>query len=302
MEIPTDDDWLMPIDPDSLDVAWAYKNFHGKSFEEGVRLFEENAINYQEDLMYMPAPVFGFYIGSYIAYLVSEAARSDSDGASCFVGLIRFKAEHDPATITPYWTIIEPALRYVVEHQDDYEADWEIYGSFRATAREILERGFPLTFETRPLEIVPESVTIEGMRYGTRHLSWPVAVQVLRHSGFEGIDEGSTRPDILRVFGTPETSGGGEHPEYGRIPDWIRYERFSSDLRFEFEGDSISGVTFIASRALVGLTTLGPETLERMSWLHLDGDSPDTGEPQPSSLLEAIKNLGKHWGLGDPTK
>jgi hypothetical protein len=137
MEIPTAEDWQFEEQPPDLDEAWAYKNFYGKTFEEAVRLFEENAFHYQEDLYYMPGRVFGFYLKAFIAYLMSDAARGECDAASSFIHLIRSKAKNRRDDIIPLWPEIEPALRRLAEHQADYGADREVYGSFRKRVGEI---------------------------------------------------------------------------------------------------------------------------------------------------------------------
>jgi hypothetical protein len=242
MNVPTEDDWRSEVW--SLDTEWAYKNFHGKTAEEAVPLFEESALIYQEDLTYMPSRVFGYYLKAYITYLMSAAARGDSDGASCFISLINFRIEHKRDDIIPLWPEIEPVLKKLAEHQDDFEAEWVIYGSFRARIHEIVRQGFNTSFDTTVPEIVPESVTLREMAFGVRIVPLPVAVQVFRNSGIDQIDSASRKPDILRVFGPPDNAGGGDHPKYGHVPDWIRYDRPDCVIRFEFDGDSISNVMF----------------------------------------------------------
>ncbi len=146
MGIPGKAEW-QALNHANLDEAWAYKDFYGKTFDEAVRLFEENAIHYQEDLTYMPGPVFGFYLRAYIAYLISDAAQGDPDGASCFVHLILFQAEHDRSLLVPLWSEIELALKHIVEHQNDYGADRSIYGNFRTKARRLARYGFVISFD-----------------------------------------------------------------------------------------------------------------------------------------------------------
>jgi hypothetical protein len=243
MNVPTEDDWRSEVW--SLDTEWAYKNFHGKTAEEAVPLFEESALIYQEDLTYMPSRVFGYYLKAYITYLMSDAARGDPDGASCFISLINFRIEHDRDDIIPLWPEIEPVLEKLAEHQDVFEAEWVIYGSFRARIHEIVLQGFHTSFETAVPEIVPESVTLREMVHAIRVVPFPVAVQVFRNSGIDPIDSAARKPDILRVFGPPDHAGGGDHPKYGHIPDWIRYDRPDCVVRFEFDGDSISNVMFM---------------------------------------------------------
>ena len=60
----------------------------------------------------------------------------------------------------------------------------------------------------------------------------------------EGFDASSKRPDVRRILGPPGASGGGDHPRFGRIPDWERYETADGLVRFSFDGDSIREVMF----------------------------------------------------------
>ncbi|AMV37103.1 hypothetical protein [Planctomyces sp. SH-PL62] len=237
MNIPTEADWRS--EAWDLDTEWAYKNFQGKSYDEAVRLFEENALRYQEDVMFMPSRVFGFYLKAYMGYLTSDASRGDSDAASCFLSLMDYKSEHEPDEIRPLWPEIEPVLRRLVEHQDDYDADWLIYEDFRARVRPIVQRGFPISFDVERPEIIPEGVTWHDLRVASpRSLTFPVALQVMRNSGVDGLTLDSSKCDVLRVLGPPSAVGGGDHPQYGRIPDWIRYDGPDFSLRFTFEGEA----------------------------------------------------------------
>jgi len=60
MDIPTEDDWRS--EPWDLDVEYAYSNFHGKTMAEAIQLFEENALRHEEDVLFMPSRVFGYYL------------------------------------------------------------------------------------------------------------------------------------------------------------------------------------------------------------------------------------------------
>ncbi len=290
MQIPGEADWQ--YDPECLDEAWAYKNFHGKSFDEAVRLFEENSCHYQEDLMYMKAPVFNFYVRAFIAYLMSDAARHDSESASSFVGLIQFKAEHDPrSSARPGWSAIEPALEHLVEHQDDYDADWMPYGNFRVKVHEIVKRGFPVSFPTDVCEIVPRDVTIsEVCDIFPHRFSFPVAVQIFRNSGplsgLAQIDFDSKKPDIRRILGPPDAEGGGVHSEYGPIPFWYRYDRLGHSLHFTFEGDSVSDVMFMPPRESGGPNSIAARVAQAFG---LGGGpaSSSSNDAGPGSFLDA---------------
>lgn len=132
LTVPTLEDWHS--EPWDLDIPYAFKHFNGKTVEEAVRLFEENALCHQEDLMFMPSRVFGYYLRAYLAYLLSSASASDSDGASCFIGLIEHKLQWKPADIRPLWPEIRPVLERLAAHQPFFDADPEIYGSFQQRA------------------------------------------------------------------------------------------------------------------------------------------------------------------------
>ena len=130
--IPTLEDWHS--EPWDLDIPYAFKHFNGKTIEESVPLFEENALCYQEDLMFMPSRVFGYYFRAYLTYVLSPASANDSDGASCFIGLIEHKLKWQPADIQPLWREIRPVLEHLAANQQFFGASPEIYGSFQQRA------------------------------------------------------------------------------------------------------------------------------------------------------------------------
>lgn len=137
--IPNANDWL-PVGPESeLDDGYAYKNFFGRSLQQAVNQFEENAIFYQEDLMYMPKVPFLFYLQAYIKYLRSEKSVGDSDGASCFLGLIEFKVKEDWNDFDGRFQNYISDINFVADNQEKYDADIDIYGSFTIKRETILK-------------------------------------------------------------------------------------------------------------------------------------------------------------------
>lgn len=133
--VPTLEDWHS--EPWDLDIPYAFKHFYGKTVEESVPLFEENALCYQEDLMFMPSRVFGYYLRAYLAYLLSSASANDSDGASCFIGLIRHKLQSHPADIRPLWPEIRPVLEHLAAHPQFFDSNPKIYGRFQRQVERI---------------------------------------------------------------------------------------------------------------------------------------------------------------------
>lgn len=137
--IPNERDWL-PIGPDSeLDEGYAYKNFFGKSFQQAVAQFEENALFYYEDLMYMPKIPFLFYLQAYIQYLKSDNSTGDSDAASCFLALMESKAKEYFNDFDGRFQNYINDINYVVDNQKRFDADIDIYDSFQKRRDYILK-------------------------------------------------------------------------------------------------------------------------------------------------------------------
>ncbi len=135
--IPTQADWESEVW--DHDIRHAYQQFGGKSFEEAVELFEENAMFYQEDVCYMPRACFPFYARAFIAYLFSEASEGDSDSASSFFGLVTLRAD-DIILAGPLYPAVAKTLKHIAAGQDWYDSEREIYGDFADRAEEALAR------------------------------------------------------------------------------------------------------------------------------------------------------------------
>jgi hypothetical protein len=125
--IPTEADWRS--EPWDLDIPYAYEHFAGKSRSEAVSLFKDNALYYQEDVMFMPTACFPFYAIAYSDYLLSEDSKGDCDGASCFFGLAEVRAAEIRS---------EGVLRHLAARQVWYDADPTIYGDFAKRAEKAL--------------------------------------------------------------------------------------------------------------------------------------------------------------------
>lgn len=135
--VPTEADWRS--EPWDLDIPYAYRHFAGKTFEEAVALFRQNAICYQEDVMFMPRACLAYYAGAYVAYLLSEESKGDSDGASCFFGLAEVRAD-DIRADRQLARDFERCLKHLAERQAFYDADVSIYGDFTDRARKALDK------------------------------------------------------------------------------------------------------------------------------------------------------------------
>ena len=134
---PNEDDWRS--EPWCLDAKAAYERFNGATLAEALGMISEDALNREEDLMFMPAICFRFYLPAYLSYLISDAAKGDSDGASCVFGLLETRLSDlsvDPLLLRKAAETIE----YVGKRQEWYDADESIYGSFARKANQLLAK------------------------------------------------------------------------------------------------------------------------------------------------------------------
>lgn len=125
---------------DDLDESYARRIFFGKSVEQTFPLFARNVIERVSELRFMPVACFQYYMLAYRDYLLLESTLSNDmapDAASCFIGLVLEKLEHDPNVILPLIPEILPTLRHLALHQNEYDADFDIYGNFEEKVMEI---------------------------------------------------------------------------------------------------------------------------------------------------------------------
>jgi hypothetical protein len=70
--------------------------------------------------------------------------------------------------------------------------------------------------------------------FGSFH--FPEATEKLTAIGVHGLEECSTREEVITLLGTPDQSCGGEKSNtFGYIFPWIKYMRSDCQLRFEFD-------------------------------------------------------------------
>ena len=132
MPIPSEKDWgNYQAD---LDQQYAHKLFFGKNLEQALALFKPwSIIGRAEDLQFMPAIPFRYYIFAYCQYVSSADALGDtqsSDVASCFLRLIKGRLEDDYASIAPIMPQLLTTIEYVANNQALFAADQDIYGDF----------------------------------------------------------------------------------------------------------------------------------------------------------------------------
>ena len=133
---------------DSLDERTACEHFLGKSLEEAEALFRENSLKYQEDLMFMGASAFRFYVQAAINYIQSDQATEDLDMIRCFARILELRWEFEVEALVPIAPQLASVCRYIAEHHDRFTLQPDIDGDLRPRFR-ALEQTFRFTHAKR---------------------------------------------------------------------------------------------------------------------------------------------------------
>jgi hypothetical protein len=128
-KIPGPDAWAGY--QDDLDVKYAHKLFFGKSTAEVQEYFGGvRSIERADELLFMPRLAFQYYVFAFGEFVVSNAGVGDPDSASPFLELLVNREKRDPGSVSEIYLDLRPLVEFVASHQDRYEADQNIYGSF----------------------------------------------------------------------------------------------------------------------------------------------------------------------------
>jgi len=122
----------------TLDERVACKHFLGKTVDEAFDLFMENALHYQEDLMFMGTVGFQFYVPALVRYIDLEVG--DADAVNCFVGLLEHRLSYDPQSVLGVASLLAPACRSILTRYEDYDVTAEAYGDLRSRYRAVISR------------------------------------------------------------------------------------------------------------------------------------------------------------------
>ena len=143
--VPTEADWKDDADADhtlySLDVTHAFQTFAGKANQEMQSRFFQNVLGCAEDLDYLPRIPFQYYMLGFRDFVMAGNFGwcDSSDAASSFLNRICRKLKEQPHFIRPIMPDLMPAVIYVSENQQLFDADVDIYGNFKAIRRLIEE-------------------------------------------------------------------------------------------------------------------------------------------------------------------
>lgn len=128
--IPGPEDWRG--DPSDFHQRRAHEVLFGKSADEARACFGGGrSIELAQALRYVPRAVFRYYVRAFAMHILSESARGDADGASSFLGLLADREEADPGSVREMYEDLAGAVDFVASHQERFDAESAIYGSFR---------------------------------------------------------------------------------------------------------------------------------------------------------------------------
>ena len=121
MRIPTEEDINVF---NSLDERVAVEHFLGKSAEQAEKLFGENGLLYQEDLMWMGPMAFAFYLQAAANYVCGSQSEGDLSFVDSVIRVIDFRSDEPQIRLA-----FEPMGRivaHVVDNFDRFTIDPEV--------------------------------------------------------------------------------------------------------------------------------------------------------------------------------
>jgi hypothetical protein len=143
MRVPDENDWGAGEAGD-LDLEYARKVFFGRSPAEAIQLLRGNVLERAEDLRFMPAAPFRFYMLVFREYVLSDTVFEDeieaASAADSFLGLVEVRLAEQPASVVPIITELLDAAHAVARRQSEYGASVDIYGEFTERVRRIEDK------------------------------------------------------------------------------------------------------------------------------------------------------------------
>jgi hypothetical protein len=129
MTLPTRQE-INPLN-DDLDGQAACEHFFGKSLDEAEAMFRERDLYYQEDLMWMGAPAFRYYVPAALQY-VRRSTGDVSEFVSWLVSTLEHRLEWDREELAPVASQLAEFCGYVIEHWSRFSEGAEFYGDVPA--------------------------------------------------------------------------------------------------------------------------------------------------------------------------
>lgn len=135
-QLPVEADFIDPESED-LDERYALKVFIGKTPEQAEILFQQNFLFYQEELEYMKANAFRFYLLPALAYIRSATADNDSDAVSTLSSRLESRLA-DISSVSTLALTAADTIRQILSSFDRFDCDCDIYGDVPSRYRDLL--------------------------------------------------------------------------------------------------------------------------------------------------------------------
>jgi hypothetical protein len=113
---------------DDLDGRIACENFLGQTLDDAVRLFQEQPLYYQSDLMWMGVAAFRFYFPAVAQFIRSEGASDNSDFIAHFASTLESRWEREPDDLLPIAEHVIALCDYITTHWSRFEKHADAYG------------------------------------------------------------------------------------------------------------------------------------------------------------------------------
>jgi hypothetical protein len=142
--IPDEADW--DVHESDLDAKYSHKRLLGRSIDDVMYEFRDQASEIFIELAMMPRRAFQYYIFAFVQLLNSPGEGvAQSDCASGFLNVLRYREERDPGSVAEIYLDLRATVDCVAANQAFFDADIGIYGDFRERAAEL-----NLLFEAPP--------------------------------------------------------------------------------------------------------------------------------------------------------
>ena len=136
LKIPGDAEWIGY--KGDLDVQHSYRMLFGKSLDDVQRFFGgAQSISRADELLFMPRAAFQYYVCAFAQFVMSDCALEDADSASSFLRLLLAREKREPGSVSQIYSRLAPAMEFVAAHQEQFDADINIYGKFNEIVNEL---------------------------------------------------------------------------------------------------------------------------------------------------------------------
>ena len=115
------------------DYSYAFDKFYGKSLAEAVDYLKGNSNDAFECVENMNSVPFRVYFSHFVNFVRTEGIEHDDSYsmADAVFEISLRKLKNEPSKILPIMEDVLSCLHFISEHQEEYDADEDIFGNFQ---------------------------------------------------------------------------------------------------------------------------------------------------------------------------